>query len=964
MDPDPATTAANRGAIPSIRGYLFQFAKVIELLLEPGASQRAVCVETFDDIAIDAPGEGIEIYQVKHQTHPFSLTTEKSLKMIQGWLNEPPETRFVFVSTQRLSAQTDDQSFLENIDAVYGRLAADLERRSGFDVLRQVLRSKATFAAFWHRTQWRLEQPNLKDTITLLESAARRRLGDGAEHKIRPWLAAVALSAADEDASKRRWTYEKLLDVDRHTDETRNRLLTAVEIQEMTDLSRRTVLLATNGREREALREAARLGASAVAPASPSVLRGMAAAVFAAHRSYPLGKTDGWTIADAAFSSDGTRIFTGGFNKYEPRVRIWDARSRSSIAQLQGHGTSFVQEIAVASDGRTFASAGDDGTAIVWDTQTGTSLHVLRHPRYVRNLMFSPDSATLLTCSSKKLFLWEVASGVCQASFDDDVVAAQFSYRGEIASLHATTKSSTLRLRDLHKASAAVNFAHPVEPRGLAFSPDGDHIITWSSDCEARLWHRTNGYLRGFHHMGRLKHAVFSPDGSRLVVCSSDGSARLWEVASGELVTVLHGHVGPVHMASYSPDGTLIVTASDDCDARVWTAQNGFPVGRLNGHKNAVFVARFSPSSKQIVTASEDGDARLWALPGEGLLNLRGHAKGFSCCEPSPDGSRVLTADGTVRIFDAVSGALLLQIAAGPKVSSACFLRNGSLIATRDYDAATCVWDATTGAKVGELEPGSTALCLSPTGELLAIVSSRRRITLWDVASLSRVVSMQEFSDDIERLAFSRDGSSLAAGLNDGVVVVCNRDTGWTPKSWQAHAKGKAVRAVALSHSGDQIVSVGDDEIGRLWLARTQQSLGTFDGHLGLIWDACFSPDGKVLLTASRDATARLWDVASRNEMFVLSGHLDQVRNVAFSPDGRQVMTASRDMTARIWDSATGDALMTVTHRGAIEDARYFLDGSRIVTASYDGGVQVHPVSFNGIKAAALKMIEVAGENA
>lgn len=964
MDPDSATTAANRGAIPSIRGYLFQFAKAIEFLLEPGATWRAVCVETFDDIAIDAPEEGREIYQVKHETHPFSLTTEKSLRMIQGWLNEPPETRFVFVSTQRLGVKTGDQAFLENIDGVRGRLGAALKGRRGFNELRKVLRSNATFKAFWRRTQWRLEQPNLKDTLTLLESAARRRCGDGAEHRILPWLAAVALSATEEDATKRRWTYETLLDVDKHSDETRNRLLRAVEVQNMTDLSRRTVLLATNGREREALREAKKLGESAVAPTLPSVLRGMAAAVFAAHRSYPLGTTDGWTVADVAFSPDGTRIFTGGFNKREPRVRIWDARSLSSIARLQGHGESFVQEIAVAPDGQTLASAGDDGTAILWDALTGTSLHVLRHPRYVRNLAFSADSATLLTCSSKRLFLWDVASGVCRASFDDDVVAARFSNLGEIASLHVSAASSTLRLRDLRETSAAVDFAHPAEPRGLGFSPDGDHVITWSSDCMARLWHRTNGYLREFRHTGRLKHAVFSPDGSRLVVCSSDGSARLWEVASGELVTALQGHVGPVHMASYSPDGTLIVTASDDCDARVWTAQNGFPMGRLNAHKNAVFIARFSPSSKQIVTASEDGDARLWALPGEGLLNLRGHARGFSCCEPSPDGSRVLTADGTVRIFDAASGALLLQIAAGPKVFSACFLRNGSLIATRDYDAATCVWDATTGAKVGELEPGSTALCLSPTGELLAIVSSRRRITLWDVASLSRVVSMEEFSDDIERLAFSRDGSSLAAGLNDGVVVVCNRDTGWTPKSWQAHAKGKAVRAVALSHSGEQIVSAGDDEIGRLWLARTQQSLGTFDGHLGLIWDACFSPDGKVLLTASRDATARLWDVASRNEMFVLSGHLDQVRNVAFSPDGRQVMTASRDMTARIWDSATGEALITVTHRGAIEDARYFLDGSRIVTASYDGGVQVNPVSFNGIKTAALKITEAAGENA
>lgn len=232
------------------------------------------------------------------------------------------------------------------------------------------------------------------------------------------------------------------------------------------------------------------------------------------------------------------------------------------------------------------------------------------------------------------------------------------------------------------------------------------------------------------------------------------------------------------------------------------------------------------------------------------------------------------------------------------------------------------------------------------------------------MASLSLVGSTEKLSDDIESLAFSQDGGSLAAGLNNGVVVVCTRDTGWSWRSWQAQPVGRAVRAVALSPSGEHLVSAGDDEVARLWLARTQQSLGTFAGHLGLIWDACFSADGQMLLTASRDATARLWHVASRNEMFVLSGHLDQVRKVAFSPDGRQLMTASRDMTARIWDSTTGEALLSVRHRGAIEDARYFPDGSRIVTASYEGSVQVHPVAFCAIRDLASAMFAASTASA
>ncbi len=69
-------------------------------------------------------------------------------------------------------------------------------------------------------------------------------------------------------------------------------------------------------------------------------------------------------------------------------------------------------------------------------------------------------------------------------------------------------------------------------------------------------------------HGAQVNSAQFSPDGQRVITASSDG-ARLWDALTGKEIGVAMKH-GLVNSAQFSPNGQRVVTASWDNTARLW----------------------------------------------------------------------------------------------------------------------------------------------------------------------------------------------------------------------------------------------------------------------------------------------------------------------------------------------------------------------------------------------------------
>ena len=89
---------------------------------------------------------------------------------------------------------------------------------------------------------------------------------------------------------------------------------------------------------------------------------------------------------------------------------------------------------------------------------------------------------------------------------------------------------------------------------------------------------------------GEVVAVAFSPDGQRIVSGSEDKTLRLWDAKSGAPIGApLRGHDDAVSSVAFSPDGQRIVSGSGDKTLRLWDAKSGAPIGApLRGHDEAV----------------------------------------------------------------------------------------------------------------------------------------------------------------------------------------------------------------------------------------------------------------------------------------------------------------------------------------------------------------------------------------
>ncbi len=104
---------------------------------------------------------------------------------------------------------------------------------------------------------------------------------------------------------------------------------------------------------------------------------------------------------------------------------------------------------------------------------------------------------------------------------------------------------------------------------------------------------------------------------------------------------------------------------------------------------------------------------------------------------------------------------------------------------------------------------------------------------------------------------------------------------------------------------------------------------------------AIFSPDGTQIVTSIGEEF-HLWDAKTGKKLKTFRGHQDYVSAVDFSPNGSRIVSASYDGTAALWDVRTGVRLRALEgHSDRLYAIRFSPNGSQIATTSEDRSIRI-----------------------
>ncbi|HEX7841977.1 MAG TPA: WD40 repeat domain-containing protein [Kofleriaceae bacterium] len=219
--------------------------------------------------------------------------------------------------------------------------------------------------------------------------------------------------------------------------------------------------------------------------------------------------------------------------------------------------------------------------------------------------------------------------------------------------------------------------------------------------------------------------------------------------------------------------------------------------------------------------------------------------------------------DKLVRLWDAATGAVVGQEEHRATVLDLRFAPSGELLATAGADETIGIWRVDTGRRVTLCEGHEAwvvSVAWSPQGHLLASVSNDATLRIWDAVSAAEI-QRRELGTKPHAVAWSPSGERLAVGLDDGQVSVLDPGNAASPPVEELlyRADAAAVNCLEWSAEGRTLVTGGDKTV-RISDARTGHVIQSFAFDEGYAWRLSWAPGGAFVVVSLRGDVVRLWD--------------------------------------------------------------------------------------------------------
>ena len=524
---------------------------------------------------------------------------------------------------------------------------------------------------------------------------------------------------------------------------------------------------------------------------------------------------------------------------------------------------------------------------------------------------------------------------------------------------------------------------HKAPISSVAVSSSG-YIASAGYDNQVVLWRDLdrNSLSRGWHdHL--VNQCEFSPNGDLLVTASSDYSARIWSVPDMRLRSILVGHSDDVMKAGFNLSGTLVATGSYDSTLKVWDLA-GNCLSTLKGHAGLIeaiswsgddllyscgtdrTIRRWNVGKSECEKVIETGDCDLDALVvRDSGAFLAGNDTGQIIAFDA-EGIETNTFDahqsGVKRLVLSKDRSSLLSLGYDQMAVLWSVQPNGFLKKMRETEYPDIVW-----ARSADFY-SDDHIVFSTFGSCFAILDLVN--DTWDVSGIRPSVSLNAVCvDSTGYVNAIGDSGELQkdSEIIGGPKTLCNFLSVCGPRILTGGQTGRVYDAVtgkSLFHHNAPLncgISLARDES---WIC----AVGSYSGELILLRvNSEGSTDVIELksvmnnaikgISASSDG-ATLFAGSADGELVVLCGKtFERLASLENAHNGilndccthhRGFATVSRDMTMKLWTNRL-DAPVVVEsrHPNSIKCISSNLAGTILASGSYGGTVELYDLTKN-----------------
>lgn len=536
--------------------------------------------------------------------------------------------------------------------------------------------------------------------------------------------------------------------------------------------------------------------------------------------------------------------------------------------------------------------------------------------------------------------------------------------------------ASAARAEDLDFHLDLNTGGHSARVSDLAFTPDGQELVSASDDKTIRIWDwqsavtlRTiRGYL-GNGNDGKIFAIAVSPDGKTIAAGGYFGAGigdkppygdvRLFDFATGKIKAVLKAADYAIYDVAFAPDGNMLAAGGGDGFVYLWRADDKSASGwtlaaKLDADSWRVEKLAFAAAGTRLAATTTDNGIRLWDVAKGEEIVLPDEAEplrdvSVGALAVSLDGKLFATGskDGDVQLWQASDGKF---VRAMPKqdfqIGALSFAMGSRLVASCTYRCAdkhrSVVWNTDSGEQVldysghdGTVFAGAS----NADGSLVATAGgTRNAIQLWDPATGERKALLQGVGEPVTAVGFDAASGSIAWGNANPCPerVSCPEMLGTLDKTLalptaerffedpEALAEQSAYARAALADDDWSLraVSGGKDglENAVLEIASGGKVVHSIENAAtnGFVHSAYTLIDkGLGLITGGSDGTLLEYKTATAEVSGEFTGHTGEINAMAASEKEGLLVTGSADQTVRLWNLQTHKLIVSMFFAGS-----------------------------------------------